>query len=248
MEAPTPMPDGSLVFANTTMGGVYRLTGDTAELVVPRRRGIGGIAVHEAGGFVVSGRDLAYARDTDVHSLLAPDGAAGLNDLTVASDGSVVVGVLRHYPTKGEPAGPTEVLRLDAAGDVTTVASDLLWPNGMGFSPDGETLYVAEYAASRIRAVRGSRSDIFASAPRGECDGLAVDAEGGVWVALGSGAGVARFTPDGQLSEVLDIPEAFVSSVAFGSGGLFVTTIGAVLFADVGIEGLPRPLARVPVS
>ena len=45
---------------------------------------------------------------------------------------------------------------------------------------------------------------------------MAVDREGGVWVALGDGGGVARFHSDGQLDEVTDLPAAFVSSLSFG--------------------------------
>jgi sugar lactone lactonase YvrE len=50
----------------------------------------------------------------------------------------------------------------------------------------------------------------------GSADGLAVDAEGGVWIALAEGGGVARFYPDGRLHEVVDLPATLVSSLSFG--------------------------------
>src|SRR5215472_9122138 len=57
---------------------------------------------------------------------------------------------------------------------------------------------------------------VFAESPDGSADGLALDSEGGVWVALGEGGGVARFHPDGELDEVITLPAGFVSSLSFG--------------------------------
>ncbi|MGP0100330.1 MAG: SMP-30/gluconolactonase/LRE family protein [Solirubrobacteraceae bacterium] len=56
--------------------------------------------------------------------------------------------------------------------------------------------------------------------PRGSADGLAVDCDGGVWVALGEGGGVARFLPDGGLDDVVDLPASFVSSLSFGGSDM----------------------------
>jgi len=134
------------------------------------------------------------------------------------------------------------------AGSVRVVLDDLLWPNGIGVSPDGTTMYVAEFAAARVRVLGPDGGSVFARAPRGECDGLAVDVEGGVWVALGSGGGIARFTPDGVLDEVIDVPGRCVSSLAFSGMAIYVTTVGAQLRLDVGVEGLAVGEARIPVA
>jgi D-xylonolactonase len=58
------------------------------------------------------------------------------------------------------------------------------------------------------------------SPPRGSVDGLAVDSSGAVWVALGPGGGVARFSSDGELDELIDLPAQFVSSLCFGGPDL----------------------------
>ena len=47
-----------------------------------------------------------------------------------------------------------------------------------------------------------------------------MDCEGGVWVALGEGGGVARFYPDGALDEVMDLPASFISSLSFGGADM----------------------------
>ena len=97
----------------------------------------------------------------------------------------------------------------------------MLWPNGIGLSPDGATIYVSDFAESVVLAYDrdGGGRRVFARSPRGSCDGLAVDSEGGVWTALGPGAGIARFAPDGALAEIVELPDEFVSSVAFAGRG-----------------------------
>ena len=248
LEAPRPMPDGSVVFANTTVGGVHRWSPSGVTTLVARRRGIGGIAAHVDGGLLVGGRDLAHVGAAGLTTVLEVDAATGVNDMTVTVDGSVLVGVLRHRPGAGETAPPSELLRMTPAGSVRVVLDDLLWPNGIGASPDGTTVYVAEFAAARVRVLGPDGGSVFARAPRGECDGLAVDVEGGVWVALGSGGGIARFTPDGVLDELIDVPGRFVSSLAFSGRAIYVTTVGALLRLDVGVEGLAVGEARIPVA
>jgi gluconolactonase len=248
LEAPRPLHDGSVLFANTTAGGVYRWSEVGVDPVVDRRRGIGGIVVHADGGLLVGGRDLAYAGPAGVRTVLAVGGATGINDLTVGPDGSVLAGVLRHRPQLGETAPPTELLQISPSGATHVLAEDLLWPNGIGFSPDGANLYVSEFAAARVRLLGPHGPSMFAHAPRGECDGLAVDVEGGVWVALGSGGGIARFDAAGALDEVIDLPGRFVSSLAFAATAIYVTTMGALLRIDVGVQGLPVPEATIPIG
>ncbi|MGX1772708.1 SMP-30/gluconolactonase/LRE family protein [Nocardia brasiliensis] len=246
LEAPLVHPDGGVLFSNVTGGGVFRHREGVTDTVVARRRGIGGLARHENGGLIVTGRDVAHAAD-DVHTVLTVDGATGFNDVTVGSDGSLYVGVLRHRPQQGEPAGPSEVLRIDPAGALSTVAADIRWPNGIGFAPGEQTLYVCEYAESRVLAITDGRTRVFAEAPAGECDGLAVDVDGGVWVALGSGSAVARFTADGALDRTLDLPDGFVSSVALHDTTLYITTSGRLLRETVAVPGIPVPATRIPV-
>ncbi|MFI6043948.1 SMP-30/gluconolactonase/LRE family protein [Nocardia sp. NPDC051321] len=124
---------------------------------------------------------------------------------------------------------------------------DIRWPNGLGFAPDGQALYVCEYAESRILLIDKGDRHVFANAPSGECDGLAVDTEGGVWVALGTGSAVARFTPDGKLDTTINLPDGFVSAVAFNGTTLLITTAGRLLSHPVGITGTPLPATSIPL-
>jgi sugar lactone lactonase YvrE len=248
LEAPTVGDDGSVYFSDVLGGGVHRWSPDgTVETVIPKRRGIGGMCQHADGGVVVSGRDVVHVRDGESRTLLELDGVAGFNDLEPAPDGSIYVGALRFMPFRNEEPVPGDIWRITAPGAAEQVIDDVMWPNGMGLSPDGETLYVCDYSRGEVIAYDGHRR-VFAKSPSGDTDGLAVDQDGGVWVATGSGGTVARFSPEGDLEEQLDVPADFTSSLCFGGSDgrdLFVTTIGGLFHTRVDRAGLARPPATV---
>jgi gluconolactonase len=249
VEGPRGMADGGVLFSDVTGGGVYRWTpDDTVETVVSRRRGVGGLVPHADGGVVVAGRDLAHvAPDGTTRTLLAPEGSTGINDVHAMADGSVLAGVLRYRPMADEDVVPGEVLRLAPDGAVTTMIEGIDWPNGIGLSPDEGTLYVSDFARSCVWAIGTDGSDprLVIESPRGSCDGLAVDGAGALWVALGPGAGIAHVRPDGTLLDVIDVPGAFVASVAFHGPHLLVATFGALLRCPAPAEGQPTPIAAV---
>ena len=116
------------------------------------------------------------------------------------------------------------------------------WPNGIGFSPDGATMYACDYAHGR--GAQGGRQCVRADRRRARLTGLAVDEEGGVWVAMGEAGAIARFEPDGSLDRTFDVPADFVSSLCFGGDDMrdvYVTTVGALLRGRSDVPGLPAP-------
>jgi sugar lactone lactonase YvrE len=246
LEAPRVTATGGVLFSDVLAGGVFRLEGDVVSEVIPGRRSIGGLVEHADGGIVVSGRDVIHG---DRVLLDRPD-ATGFNDLTTTPGGGLVVGSLRYRPLAGEPAVPGELLRLDPDGEVTVLSEDLDLPNGVGVA--GERVYVSDYAREHVLTLGldGSAAAVFADVPRGSADGLALDVEGGVWVALGPGAGVARFTAAGELDAIVDVPAAFVSSLCFRGEDVVVTAVGTdgrgLLFRGRSeIAGAPVAPARV---
>ncbi len=254
LEGPRPLADGSLLFSDVTNGGVHRVTADgTLETLLERRRGIGGLVPHADGGVVVTGRDVRHIRPGHEDRVLLGevDGVGGFNDLATLPDGRVLVGALRFRPMAGEDPVPGEVGHLDAAGEAGILCGGILWPNGIGHSPDGATVYVNDFATGVVHAVpaAGGEPAAFARAPRGSADGLAVDVEGGVWIALGTGAGVARFTPGGALDGIVEVPAGFVSSLAFGGPDgheVAITTGEGVLFRGRSeLAGLPVAPASI---
>jgi sugar lactone lactonase YvrE len=245
LEAPVWDGSGGVYFSDVLQGGVRRWSEAGVEDVLPKRRGIGGMCLHADGGLVMSGRDVRHVRDGEQRVLLGEvEGATGFNDLAVGPDRGLYVGALRFNPFAGEGPKPGEVWRIHVDG-ASPVLEGIDWANGIGFSPDGETMYACDYAHGTVVAGDGS---VFARSPAGSADGLAVDETGGVWVAMGEGRAIARFEPDGALDRTLDVPADFVSSLCFGGDDMrdvYVTTVGALLHGRSDVPGLPVPPASV---
>jgi sugar lactone lactonase YvrE len=255
-EAPTIDADGSLLFSDVLGGGVYRLVGGEVETVVPKRRGVGGLAVHADGGIVCSGRDIVHVRDGQTRPVLQVDGVAGWNDLCTDAHGAVYAGALRFAvfdPKATEVAG--ELWTVAPNGDAEVAIPGIVHANGVALAPDGETIYLSDTRARLLVAfdrAEHTRRDIDVSR-YGHPDGLAFDETGCVWLAL-VGGGIGRFTPEGALDRTIEPPSAFVTSVCFDGTTMYVTTgghrddpelRGCVLRTDAGVAGWPVTPARV---
>jgi gluconolactonase len=220
LEGPRIGSGGELVYSDVIAGGLYACSpkGEITELL-PGRRGIGGIVPHADGGWVLSGRSLIHlSPGGEQRELLRDAEAPGYNDIFSTPGGELLAGELRYRPMSGEPPREGRLLAISAAGAARTICEELQWPNGIGVAPDGKTVYASDYARKRVLAcdLAGGSARVFAKMPRGSAHGLAVDAEGGVWIALGEAGGVARFEPDGRLGETVELPAGFVSSISFG--------------------------------
>lgn len=132
--------------------------------------------------------------------------------------------------------GAGTLLRIDPGLDVTTRMTGLTIPNGLGWSPDGRTMYYVDSAWGEVRAypcdpetgLMGDGRRLARLAGDGIVpDGLTVDAEGHLWVALWGGGRVVRVAPDGAIVDRVDLPITRVTSCAFGGddlGDLYITT------------------------
>ena len=264
LEGPRVDAAGNLFFSDVTNGGVYRRAPDgTISTVVPRRRGVGGIALHADGGVVISGKDVCHVKDGTTHMLFRRDDIPGFNDLFTDSAGRVYVGSLRSDPFKPGTRVPGELWRIDGEGKVVQLYGEVGLTNGIGFSPDGRLLYHADSAAQHLIvhdvAPDGSCSNrrSIATIAVGGPDGLAVDEAGALWIAIYDGGCVARYTPDGKLDRKIDVPAKAVTSLCFGGPDrrdLYIVTAdnteaperkGTIFRTRVDVAGLPAPLARV---
>jgi L-arabinonolactonase len=270
LEGPRLAADGAMVYSDVIGGGLFECSpaGAVRELL-PRRRGIGGIVAHADGGWVVSGRTVLHVLpDGSQRELYAAgEGACGYNDLSTTPGGELLAGELRYRPLTGGPAQPGRLLAISGPGEARVLSEGVTWPNGIGVGADGATAYLSDYARRCVLAVAldgdggeaaAANESVWATMPDGcSADGLALDAGGGVWVALGEGGGVARFHPGGELHERIDLPASFVSSISFGGDDgrdVLITTAdnevdpelgGTLLRARSAIAGLPVYPARV---
>lgn len=268
IEGPRVDERNCLYFSDVPGGGVYRRSPDGAiETLIPRRRGVGGIALNAAGGVVCSGRSLicwdeATRTSRDLFTEWEGRALRGLNDLTVDAQGSVYVGSLEFDALSTDKPIPGNLFRVDPPNRVTKLWEGIQVTNGMGFSPDGKLLYHCDSATGAVwaydvtadRTVKDRR--IFGRLPEGWPDGMAVDAEGGVWVAVVRFGEVVRFKADGTVDRRIKMPAQMVTSLTFGGADmmdLYVVTAdnaedsnrkGTIFRMRSNAPGLPVPKAR----
>ncbi|MGW7613630.1 SMP-30/gluconolactonase/LRE family protein [Streptomyces sp. NPDC054766] len=246
--------------------------------VMTTEQHVGAAKPRAGGGLVVNLRDgvgLYGPAGSDGSTTAGPEGATGAaggafrwlhrepvpgrraNDAAVAPDGSLWCGTMRY----DEAPGGGTLSRITPDGTVRPILDDVSVSNGTGWSPDGRRVYYVDSPTRRIdvfdigddRLPVGRRP--FATVEEGFPDGLTVDADGCVWVALWDGGAVRRYTPDGALDRVLDLPVRRPTACAFGGADLtdlYITTArtgltaphpmsGSLLVVPGAGKGLPQP-------
>ena len=243
-------------------GDIVALDGDGA---VAGRLHVGRVAAafrpRRSGGFVVAvERGFALVDgDGAVEALpeLWEDAGVRMNDGATDPHGRFYCGSMAYDMSAGAGA----VYRLDAGGAVSVVLSSVTCSNGLAWTPDGASAYYVDSLTYRIDVfdydelgLTGRRPFVTVAADDGMPDGLTVDREGGVWVALFGGSAVRRYGADGKLDEMLELPVSQVTACTFGGPALdelYITTsrlevpegdqpeAGSVFRAKPGVAGLP---------
>ena len=220
-------------------GRVFRdRVADDGSLIAVRTYDVGGLVGAIA---PIDGDDgWLLARDRGI-AHLGPDGTlrpvievaptgVRMNDAAADPQGRFWAGTMAERP------GGASLYRLDRDGRVETMLDGLTISNGLGWSPDGRTMYHADSGHRVVRAFDfdGERGAI--STPRvllempddGRApDGLTVAADGDLWIAIWGAGQVHRYAPDSTLRGVLHLPTPESTCCAFGGPGLtrlYVTT------------------------
>ena len=191
----------------------------------------------------------------DVVATLPADGDGLTNDGRCDPQGRVWVGTVDR--SGGQQAG-LFCVGFDAS--VRKIRSGIGLSNGLDWSPDGMTCHYVDSLAHNVQNLHLGVDGLPVGADvlveiDGTPDGLTVDVEGGIWVALWDRGSVRRYTPDGRLDRIVTVPGGFVTSCAFGGtdrATLYITTAraglpaeelrrqphaGGLFAADVGVRG-----------
>src|SRR3954451_11835864 len=198
---------------------------------------VGAVAPAAGGGYVAAaGTGFLLFDDDGITELLGqpepPDGSTRMNDGACDPQGRFWAGSMAYDETDG--AGSLH--RLEPEGTVTTVLRELTISNGIDWSPDGSTMYLADSGPGTITAysfdgasgaLSNGRVIVRSADPTAVPDGLTVDAGGDLWVAMWGGGEVRRHGPDGALKQRIPMPADQPTSCAFGGpqlATLFVTS------------------------
>jgi sugar lactone lactonase YvrE len=254
---------GGLRWVDMLAGDVLSLRADGTV----GRRSVGRIAAAlrpRAGGGAVIGVERGFALEDPDGTLTTLDplwSAPGIrmNEGGCDPDGRFYCGSMADDRTPGAAS----LYRLDPDRSVHVVLPSVTISNGLEWSPDGTVAYYNDTATGRV-----DRFDYDATAgltnrrpfveldpdEDGHPDGLTVDSEGGVWVAMNHAGAVRRYSPDAALTAVIEVPARQVTACTFGGDRLdelFITTsrenldpdedplAGSLFRADAGTRGLP---------
>jgi sugar lactone lactonase YvrE len=270
LEAPR-VDERGIWFTENALGGVRCLRPDgRIDAWLTDRRPIGGMALNEDGALVLSGPGgLIWLNPVTgtTGTLLDTIGGkpiSGINDVMPDGHGGLYFGTLDFEAIRdSKPFGHSALYRLSADRRLTFLCGGLKVCNGIGLSPDGRRLYHNESMAGTYAydlLPDGSVSQGVLLNGNADCDGLAVDAEGGVWIACTHSGTIARVTPHGKLDRRIEIPGGHVTSLCFGGsdwrdlcvvtategaveivlkGGVPPSTKGSIYRARSDIAGMP---------
>jgi len=250
---------GNFYWIDSPAGLVHRLDGrgehacwDIGQSVgVVRPRAGGDLAVGAGDGFLAL--DPATGMITKLATAEPGKPANRMNDGACDRAGRFYAGTMADDESPGQGA----LYRLDPDHGVTRLLTGVGISNGIGWSPDERLMYYVDSLAYRVDvfdydaatgAISGRRA--FARLGRADVvpDGLAVDVDGGVWVAVWGGGVIQRYSADGQPAGIVQLPADRVTSCAFGGPDrrqLYITTAdgpgrsaGAVFTCPAPVAGL----------
>ncbi|SED61491.1 gluconolactonase [Pseudomonas mohnii] len=273
--------ENALYWVDIPAGGLQRWSADTGQVSAWKTPEMLACIARHADGSWVAGMESGFFQlrphndgSLDSEPLAGIDHSRPdmrLNDGRCDRQGRFWVGSM--VLDMGANAAEGRLYRYSAGqrGPVDAQLSGLIVPNGLGFSPDGRTMYLSD-SHPAVQQIWAFDYDIDSGTPSnrrlfvdmnhyaGRPDGAAVDAEGGYWICANDAGLIHRFTPDGRLDRSLAVPVKKPSMCAFGGSRLdtlFVTSIrpaddhddqslaGGVFALNPGVKGLPEPLFNV---
>ncbi|MGH3734314.1 MAG: SMP-30/gluconolactonase/LRE family protein [Micromonosporaceae bacterium] len=210
-----------------------------------------GLLLAVADGFRIM--DPATGERGELTAVTHPGPQARFNDAACDPAGRFWAGTMAYDNTPG--AGI--LYRLDPDGTVTPVLTGITVSNGLAFTPDGGTLYYIDTPTRRIDVfdvvdgeLKDRRTLVEVAEGEGFPDGMAMDAEGCLWVAMWDGAAVRRYTPSGELLTSIEFPVPRPTCPVFGGPDLrtlYVTSAatgndnplsGALFAVEVDVAGV----------
>jgi sugar lactone lactonase YvrE len=229
---------GELAWVDIPTGELHRVPLDASGTPRTVRVGmnLGAVALRDRGGYVAAVRDgLGFIDDTGTLTLVEPvlpQPDRRMNDAKCDTAGRFWAGstTIDFQPGRGA------LLCWDPDTGVRDVLHGLTLPNGLGWSPDDATFYLADSMARVVLAApyKGStgtlgelRQLVTLNSGDGLPDGLCVDDEGHIWLAVWGAGQVRRYDPRGRQVAVVTLPVSQPSSCAFGPDGILYITSAA---------------------
>jgi sugar lactone lactonase YvrE len=242
-----PLWDGTALWWTDIHGKlIQRFDGRLASYAMPEP--VGSIGLMSGGWLLAAMQTGIYAWNNGQLRLLAsnPRPDHRFNDGRCDSKGRFWVGTLKDP----EFTATGSLYRYD--GKLKPIKNQISVPNSLAWSPDAKTMYFADSPRHKIFAFdydaesgEATNERLFAAPHPGFPDGSCVDADGCLWNAEYGAGRVVRYTPQGKVDRVIEVPAKAPTCCCFGGARLdtlYITSAnGAGVWATrPGVTGLPE--------
>lgn len=261
VEAPRVSPEGDVWFSDLTGGGVYRKrAGKEVETMLPERLWVGGIVFDSSGMVICSGKGGIVALNpatgavATVLDTLEGKPIVAVNDMEGDGRGGFFAGTIDFDAilVRGDTPEPGQFFHMSAEGEITILRRDVFASNGIALSPCGRWLYHSETSKGVWRypvGANGLPGEGTLIASLEDSDGLALDAEGSMWVACWASGSLVHISADGEILDTSTYGFPHLVSLAFDTQNprrLYVSTggnadapgKGGVIAVELDVEGL----------
>ena len=240
----------ALLWVDATAGRVFRYE-SASETVSFFDVGqpVGSVALRRRGGLVMAVQDgfALLDRSGSKPSILRVDHEA---DDAVMNDGKCdrLGRFWAGSATRASP-GTAALYRLEPSGRIDLVIPGVTMSNGLDWSPDDRLMYYVDSALQRVDvfdyiresgSLANRRTLVQIPSSLGIPDGLTVDADGYLWLAIWGSGRVHRYSPSGCLDRVVHVPATNVTSCTFGGGSNLIITSARVGLSSRELEAQPH--------
>ena len=240
-------------FTDVILGGVQGLHADgSTSHWLPERLWIGGVALNEDGSVLCSGPDrinwfnAATGRSGSLLNSINGVPLSGVNEMCADTEGGLIFGTLDiESIVKGQKTLPVALYRLDVDGNVTLLSDGLTFCNGLSVSLDGSKLYHNESFVGTFVydiAADGSLGPRRMLLEKKDCDGIALDARGHLWLSGFASQELLCLRPDGTVEQRLAFPGGAATNVRFGGVDqheIYMTVVPLTAGAQIARGELP---------
>lgn len=235
----------AIYYSDVVAGGIHRADSDA--VLLEGRRMVGGLLMNVDGSLLVSGEGgIVWVDPSRGASGTLLDGLDGVNELRADGRGGLYFGTI-DIPAlgRGDPSQGSSLYHLAADRTLTRLAEGLVFSNGLSPSAEGDLLFhnesfVGTFAYPVVEDGQlGERKRLLR---KRDCDGLALDGEGNLWLSGFDSGDLVCLTPDGTEVRRVPLPGGACTNVRFGGPDqreLYVTTVPFEAVAALGRGAMP---------
>lgn len=218
-------------FTDVTEGGVQNLR--TGQVVLPGRTMIGGLLMNADGSLLVAGLGgIDWVNPSNGAQGVLVSGIDGANEMRSDGVGGVLFGTI-DLPAilAGKKPGPSTIRRMAKDGEMSVLCEGLAFANGLSLNPDGTALYFNDsFAAVRRFPISAdfALGEMATMIDKYDCDGMALDVAGNVWICGFGSDHLLCLAPDGRELDRIVLPGPACTNLRFGGldmRDLYVTVV-----------------------